>query len=211
MVGGDRTALNPYGFEGTLAVGQEVKTETPVSFVRKGAPQMGKLRSLATGALGGLMGAVLMGPVHVMAAKVIRQHPLQGEDATEKVANAIATRITGHELQNLEKKKGGEIVHLAFGASVGALYGLLASIFPVITIGAGTVFGAAVYVGAHAITTPALGLAVSPIENGFAQESVEFASHLVYGLVTDGVRRLLGDRGDKTEIPVPTCTNSPRL
>ena len=102
-------------------------------------------------------------------------------------------------------------MHLAFGASVGALYGLLASIFPVITTGAGTVFGAAVYVGAHAITTPALGLAVSPIENGFAQESVEFASHLIYGLVTDGIRRFLGDRGDKTEIPVPTCTNSPRL
>jgi hypothetical protein len=30
---------------------------------------MGKLRALATGALGGLMGAVLMDPVDIMAAK----------------------------------------------------------------------------------------------------------------------------------------------
>jgi putative membrane protein len=178
---------------------------------RKGETQMGKLKGLAAGALGGLMGAALMGPVHMMAAKVIRQRPSQGEDATEKVANAIATGVTGHELTKLEKKKGGEIVHFAFGASVGALYGLLASIFPAITIGGGTVFGATVYVGAHAITTPALGLAPSPIENGFAQEGVEFASHLVYGLVTDGVRRVLRGREVKTEIPVQTCTNSPRL
>src|ERR1035437_8539902 len=36
---------------------------------RKGETQMGKLKGLAAGALGGLMGAALMGPVHMMAAK----------------------------------------------------------------------------------------------------------------------------------------------
>jgi hypothetical protein len=48
-------------------------------------------------------------------------------------------------------------------------------------------------VGAHAIVTPALGLAPGPIENGFPQESVEFAAHVVYGLAADGVRRIVVD------------------
>jgi putative membrane protein len=138
------------------------------------------------------MGAALMGPVHMMGAKALHQRPPRGADATEKVAKAIARTVTGHRLRKSQRKRGGEIVHFAFGASVGALYGLLASIFPLVTIGAGAVFGAAVYVGAHAIVTPALGLAPSPVENGFAQESVELTSHVVYGLVADGVRRVLG-------------------
>lgn len=151
---------------------------------------MGKLRGLAAGAAGGLVGAALMGPLHMMATKVMRQSS-QGEDATEKVANAIARKAAGRKLKKPQKKKGGQIVHFAFGAGMGALYGVLESIFPAVTIGSGAAFGAAVYVGAHALTVPMLGLAPSPIKNGPAQESVELASHLVYGLVTDGVRRVL--------------------
>jgi len=153
---------------------------------------MGKLKGVAAGALGGLMGAALMGPVHMMGAKALRQRPPRGEDATEKVAKVIATSVTGRRLKRSQRKRGGQIVHFAFGASVGALYGLLATIFPIVTTGAGAAFGAGVYLGAHAIVTPALGLAPSPAKNGFAQESVEFASHLVYGLVADGTRRVLG-------------------
>jgi putative membrane protein len=152
---------------------------------------MGRLRGLIAGAVGGLAGAALMGPLHMMAAKVNEPKSLPGEDATERVANTLAMRVTGQELKKLEEKKGGQIVHFAFGASMGALYGWLASAFPSVTFGAGTVFGAAVYIGAHALTVPMLGLAPGPIENGPAEEGVEFASHLVYGLVTEGVRRVL--------------------
>lgn len=154
---------------------------------------MEKLKGLAAGALGGLLGAAMMGPVHMMAAKAIRLSPPRGEDATEKVAKAITRSVTGHRLRKSQRATGGEIVHFAFGASIGALYGLLASVFPIVTTGAGVAFGAAVYVGAHAIVTPALGLAPGPVENGFPQESVEFAAHVVYGLAADGVRRIVVD------------------
>jgi hypothetical protein len=37
------------------------------------------------------------------------------------VANALARKVTSQELKKLEKEKAGQIVHFAFGASMGAL------------------------------------------------------------------------------------------
>ena len=69
---------------------------------------MGKLKGLAAGAAGGFAGAALMGPVHLMAAKMIQRQSSQGEDATEKVANAVVKKATGRELERTKKKKGGQ-------------------------------------------------------------------------------------------------------
>jgi putative membrane protein len=152
---------------------------------------MAKLRGFIAGAVGGLGGAALMGPLHATAAKLIKLDSPQGEDATEKVANAVVRKITGRKLSRSEKAKGGQVVHFAFGAGMGALYGLLAENFSPLTMGAGAFFGMAVYAGAHTLAVPALGLAPGPLENGPAQEGAELATHLVYGLVTDTVRRVL--------------------
>lgn len=75
---------------------------------------------------------------------------------------------------------------------MGALYGLLAETFPPLRAGAGTLFGATLYVGAHGIAVPALGLAPSPAKHRVAQEAPELAAHLVYGLATETIRRVLG-------------------
>jgi putative membrane protein len=152
---------------------------------------MAKLRGLIAGAIGGLAGAALMGPLHTAAAKVIDLQAPKGEDATEKVANTVVTKVTGRKLRRSKRPKGGQVVHFAFGAGMGALYGLLAENFSPLRIGAGAFFGAAVYLGAHALAVPALGLAPSPLENSPAQEGTELASHLAYGVVTDAVRRAL--------------------
>lgn len=152
---------------------------------------MAKLKGLIVGAVGGLAGAALMGPLHEAAAKLSKPKPPRGEDATEKVANAVVKKFTGRKLSRSAKPKGGQIVHFAFGAGMGALYGLLAESFSPVTTGAGALFGMAVYAGAHGLAVPALDLAPSPLETSPAQESTEFVSHLAYGLVTDAVRRLL--------------------
>jgi putative membrane protein len=152
---------------------------------------MAKLRGLLVGAAAGLAGAALMGRSHTLVAKLVPKSSSSGEDATERVANAVARKFTGRKLGRSRKKMGGQIVHLAFGAGMGALYGLLADAFPAITAGGGTALGTGLYVGAHGITVPLLGLAPSPIRNGPAQESPEFAAHLVYGLVTETVRKVL--------------------
>jgi putative membrane protein len=153
---------------------------------------MGKLRAFAAGAAGGLAGAALMGSTCAKVAKLASSSPPQGEDATEKVANVLAITLTGRRIRRSKKKIAGQIVHFAFGACMGGLYGLVADSFPKFAAAKGTLFGVAMYLGAHALTVPALGLAPSPSENGAAQEAPEFAAHIAYGLVTEKVRRALG-------------------
>lgn len=152
---------------------------------------MARLRGLLAGAAGGLAGAALMGRSHMLVAKIVPKSSAPGEDATEKVANAVAMKFTGRKLGRSRKKTGGQIVHFAFGAGMGALYGLLAESFPAVTAGRGAILGISLYLGAHGITVPALGLAPSPVKKNPVQESPEFAAHLVYGFVAETTRRLL--------------------
>jgi putative membrane protein len=158
---------------------------------------MAKLKGVIAGAVGGLAGAALMGPLHTAAAKLTKQKPPRGEDATEKVANTVVKKFTGRKLGRSAKPKGGQIVHFAFGAGMGALYGLLAERFSSVTAGSGALFGMAVYAGAHGLAVPALDLAPSPLEKAPAQEGTELASHIAYGLVTDAVRRVLTKLGSR--------------
>jgi putative membrane protein len=74
---------------------------------------------------------------------------------------------------------------------VGAVYGAAAEIIPMVSRGFGLPFGAAVRLGAHVVAVPALGLTESPVRRPVAEEAKEFGLHLVYGSVTELVRRLL--------------------
>lgn len=152
---------------------------------------MGKLKRVIAGAVGGLAGAALMSPVHSLGTKLTARPSNDGEDATERVANALAATFTGRRLRRSSRQTGGRVVHYAFAACVGAMYGLLTDEYPALTIGAGSLLGTAVYAGAHAVVVPSLGLARSPIRNGFGLEGSELAAHVVYGLVTDACLRVL--------------------
>ena len=63
------------------------------------------------------------------------------EDATMKAADAIAHTATGEHLSRDDKEKGGSIVHYAFGAIAGGVYGGLAEYSSAVTSGSGTRFG----------------------------------------------------------------------
>ena len=152
---------------------------------------MRKMTVVGIGAVGGLAAAALMGSSYKLIAKASHATPSSGEDATEKVANAVVSNVAGHGLRKSQTQAGGQIVHYTFGASMGALYGFLAETLPIATLGAGTLFGTALYIGAHAVTVPALGLAESPLQHRPIQEAPEFGAHLVYGLTLDAMRRLL--------------------
>jgi hypothetical protein len=152
---------------------------------------MTKFAKLLIGAAGGLAGAALMGEAYKANAKLVHAKPPRGEDATEKVANAIAKKFTGGKWRPSEKKTGGQIVHYAFGASMGMLYAALADSCPATAAGCGALFGLAVYAGAHGLTVPAFGLAPNPLENGAARECAELSSHIAFGLTTGTLYRLL--------------------
>jgi putative membrane protein len=148
-------------------------------------------RGLIAGALGGLAASFLMGPVHALAQKAGPPKKKQEVDPTEKVAAAVSENVLDHTLTRREKKAAASVVHYIFGTAVGAVYGVAAETIPAVRTGFGSLFGAAVWLGAHVIAVPALGLAAPITKSPMTTEAGEFGAHLVYGTVSEGLRRAM--------------------
>lgn len=113
------------------------------------------------------------------------------DNAAARTANAIAELGFNYHLTKDEKELGGAIAHYAMGATSGAIYGALAEIMPVATIGVGLPFGAAVWLSADEVIVPLLGLSRAAEDYPLSIHVYSCASHLVYGLTTELVRRTL--------------------
>ncbi|PWT89629.1 MAG: hypothetical protein C5B56_06800 [Proteobacteria bacterium] len=171
-------------------------------------PQHSKLKGLAAGAIGGLVASWIMGYVHAAlggaqqqsggesASEGARRGDQQqqqqqsgGEDATVKTAVAIAEGVFHHPIPEEKKKTAGSIVHYAYGTALGALYGMTAEEIPAARWGEGALFGTAVWLGSDEIAVPALKLAKGPSEYPLKVHAGAWASHIVYGVTTELVRR----------------------
>jgi putative membrane protein len=117
----------------------------------------------------------------------------ENEDATMKAAGKVAS-LAGYHLSFEEKKKVSPVVHYGFGASMGALYGVLHEMAPksfrsLNPVLAGVGYGSALFVGADEIAVPTLGLSESPKKTPVSAHVYGLASHAVYGLTGEMVRR----------------------
>ena len=128
---------------------------------------------------------------HALLAKHVSSPSTQAneEDATIKVAERVSKLVRRRPVAESEKPVAGHLTHSGFGAAMGVLYGLAAAATPVVTIGAGAGFGAAVWLGAHVIVVPMLGLARSPWREPARREALEFALHIIYGVTLGLVHR----------------------
>jgi hypothetical protein len=113
------------------------------------------------------------------------------DDATVKAARAISENIFGHELKESEKEIAGAAVHYAFGTAIGGLYGTVAELTPELTTGMGLPFGAAFWLVADETAVPLLRLSKPPAEYPVSTHVYALASHLVFGLTAEFVRRKL--------------------
>ena len=163
-------------------------------------------KSIAAGAIGGLVASLAMNQFQAAVSAISqsaaqieanREHvpPEQsqqssGDDATVKAAQAISTELFDHSLSKEEKQWAGPTVHYSLGVTLGAIYGGLASFEPV-AAGAGTAFGAAVWLIADEVSVPLLGLAPPPQESPISSHINSLASHLVFGLVTHLTSKLV--------------------
>ncbi len=156
------------------------------------------LKGLAAGLIGGLAATWVMtqfqnGVSHVAEAMSDNQDKSKseedGENATVKTAEAISENVFDHKLKKSEKDEAGNAVHYGFGTTVGAVYGMTAEFVPVAAIGSGLPFGAALFLGADEVVVPALGLSDAPTETPLSSHAYGLASHLVYGLTAEFVRR----------------------
>jgi putative membrane protein len=154
-------------------------------------PRPDPRRGLLAGAVGGLIACFAMSQFHSFFQKVESSADGKEEDSTVKTASAVSRMIFHHELTPQQKKIAGPAVHYGFGASVATFYGAAVEVLPVLRTGWGMPFGAAVWLGAHVIAVPALGLSEPVTRSTPRKEAVEFGAHLVYGAVVEGIRRLL--------------------
>ncbi len=155
------------------------------------------LKGLAAGLISGLVATWVMTQFQTGISQIVeavsedkeKKNDEDGENATVKTAEAISKNVFDHKLKKSEKEQAGNAVHYGFGTTVGAVYGMTAEFVPLTTIGSGLPFGAALFLGADEVAVPAFGLSDAPTEIPLSTHAFGLASHLVYGLTAEFVRR----------------------
>ena len=175
------------------------------------------VKGLAAGVVGGLVASAVMNKFQAFLAKLMengeeKSHGAQSEqagppnrglalelqkrgvddpddNAAVRTGNAVSELVFDHRLTKEGKETAGEIAHYAMGAASGAIYGAVAEVVPAATVGQGIPFGAAVWLLADEAIVPAAGLSKGPAEYPISIHAYALASHLVYGLTTEVVRR----------------------
>ena len=154
------------------------------------------MKGLLAGVAGGILASYLMEQFQAAweaAADAMssdrKRAGRKSDPATVKAANVIAKKITGRKIPRDYKPIAGEAVHYGVGATSAAVYGVLAEVAPVVTVAEGTAFGAGVWLLANELAVPAAGLSKPAREIPVTTHIYALASHLVYGWITETVRR----------------------
>ena len=147
-------------------------------------------KDLAKGLIAGLAGGVVATAAKTLAEKFYppRTH---GEEPPPAV---LAEKVVGHELAPAAKAVAVQSIHWAFGAAAGAAYGALAEYYPAATARDGANFGMTLMALTHEGALPALGLSAQPAKQTNREKSSEMVTHVVFGLVTETVRRIVRSR-----------------
>lgn len=163
------------------------------------------LRGLAAGLAGGLVASVVMEAFQALASPLLSRlegesGPGGSEPTTVRAAEAVSEDVLGHQLSGGEKEWAGPAVHYATGLALGGAYGVAAVIEPRVTVGAGLPYGAAVAVVLDEALVPAVGLSGPPWASPASTHAYALASHLVFGLTVEVVRRGVHDllRADRS-------------
>jgi Protein of unknown function (DUF1440) len=122
--------------------------------------------------------------------KVAAGEPAE-EDATVAIASKVSSSVLDRPLTRKEKHQAGVAVHYTFGAASGAFYGAIAEVAPLAKIANGVGFGIWIWLAAVEVALPALKLTQPPWHYPFRMHAYSFISHLVYGTVTEQVRKTL--------------------
>lgn len=148
-------------------------------------------KGLLAGAVGGLVGTAVMTGAQLALQRVLPggQAGGGGPNPTEEVADAVARAVHRRPLGPRARAAGGNVVHFAFGTTMGAVYGLAAELLPAVTRGGGLGFGTALMIAADEVALPALRLAPPPHRAPLAAHAMGLGAHLVYGGASEAVRR----------------------
>jgi len=159
------------------------------------------LKGLAAGAIGGLVASWAMDKFQSVWTELdgstskpnesSSDDNSDSEPATVKAAALVSQKLFGHQLAKDEKKIAGDAVHYATGGTSGAVYGVAAEFTPELTTSAGIPFGTAVWLVVDEGAVPLLHLSKGPTSYPLSTHVYALASHFVFGVTTQVVRRTL--------------------
>jgi putative membrane protein len=166
------------------------------------------LKGIAAGALAGLIGGLVMNQFQNLLSKLTedkkesehansqksqqqQKSKEEEEPATVKAAEAISCAAFDHELTKKERKVADPTVHYAFSMTSGMVYGALAEITPITTIGFGLPFSTVLWALADETMVPLFGLAKPPTQVPLSKHVSALVSHWVYGATTEASRQFV--------------------
>jgi len=166
---------------------------------------------MLAGAAGGIVGSLAMNVVQRLASETLHApttprvdgHPDRGPDffhdsAPMKLGSRVYRGVTGKKLSRKQKRIVEPVVHYAFGALSGAIYGAVTEYIPEVGNFFGLPFGAAIYLGDE-IAMPVFELSGDPFDYPLRRHLNALGTHCLYGYATEMVRReIRGGRSKHT-------------
>jgi hypothetical protein len=156
---------------------------------RQVAPSAAVATDVAVGIAAGLVGTLAMKGFQSVWVNVTESAP-KGR-AAEEAANAVSEAISGKPVRHGAMKAAIDAVCYGAGAIMGGTYGLVAGLFPLVTIGGGALYGGILWLAADGVANPALGLAPPPTKTSAQEHGYGLASYLVFAVALDLTRRTL--------------------
>ncbi|MFS0851666.1 DUF1440 domain-containing protein [Novosphingobium panipatense] len=161
-------------------------------------------RGAAAGALAGFAASAVMNGFQYMVTPLLRPSSAGGPPATEQAADRVALLISGARLDDADRKPGGTAVHYVVGTLTGALYGSLAEARPGVARWKGMAFGLACATLVDQLAVPLTGLARPPWRYTLRTHLYGYISHVVFGVVTEAIRKRLRERPSEREARTST-------
>jgi uncharacterized membrane protein YagU involved in acid resistance len=149
---------------------------------------------LVAGVAAGLVASAAMAAFQDRASNLLPDQGGDEDPATVKAADAAAEAVIGDPVPEPYREPAGRLVHYIVGGVLGGIYGVLTEYRPEASTGFGSAYGIATSTLLDDIAVPAAGLDPETDETPVATHAFGAASHLVYGVVLEGVRWLIAGR-----------------
>jgi putative membrane protein len=158
--------------------------------------------AIATGLVAGAIGSFVMTQFQSLLHKAFSERTrgfrnpknlpeVETTPAPERVAEIVNEDLLGREpISADERKVAGQMIHYAFGSTMGAAYGGLVSVSGMNRPGSGVLFGVALWAIADEMLVPALKLSEPSTRYPIKTHLYALSSHLIYGLTLDAVQLL---------------------
>jgi putative membrane protein len=138
----------------------------------------------------GLLAGAIAGVVATVAKTLAEKYYPPRVHGEPEPSDVLVEKLAGNSLDSKSKAVASGALHWGFGVAAGAAYGALAEFYPAASSRGGATFGLTLLTLTHETALPALGLEEPLAEQSPREHASEAATHVVYGVVAERVRRL---------------------